>query len=98
MQMIHRYFKIGCWLFDLFEVFFMSDSNGFIVTSLSEVNSSIVGPDVFPTKSLSFVISQVKQLFIFLVRFSLMKTRWVIGFPASAFFSFFLYKYCFWFF
>ena len=68
----------------------MSDSNDFTVISLSKVISSIVGPDVFPNKSFSFVISQVKQLFIFLVRFSLMKTRWVVGFPASAFFSFFL--------
>jgi len=77
----------------------MSDSNGFIVISLSKVNSSIVGPDVFPTKYFSFVISQVKQLFIFLVRFSLMKTRWVVGFPTSAIFSFFFFlKYCFCFF
>jgi len=68
----------------------MSDSNGFTVIVLSKVNSSIVDPDVFPTKSFSFVISQVKQLFIFLVMFSLMKTRWVVGFPASSFFSFFL--------
>ena len=67
----------------------MSDSNDFTVISLYKVNSSIVGPDVFPTKSFSFAISQVKQLFIFLVRFSLM-TRWVVGFPPSAFFSFFL--------
>jgi len=43
----------------------MSDRNEFAVISLSEVNSSIVGPDVFPAKFFSFVISQVKQLFIF---------------------------------
>ena len=68
----------------------MSDSNDFTLISLSKVNSSIVVPDVFPTKSFSLVISQVKQLFILFVRFSLMKTRWVAVFPASAFFSFFL--------
>ena len=43
----------------------MSDSNYFTVINLSKVNSSIVGPDVFPTKSFYFVINQVKQLFIF---------------------------------
>ena len=43
----------------------MSDSNDFTIIGLSKVNSSIVGPDVFPTKSFSFVISEVKQLFIF---------------------------------
>jgi len=43
----------------------MSDSNDFTVIGLSKVNSSIVGPDVFPSKSFYFVISQVKQLFIF---------------------------------
>jgi len=43
----------------------MSDSNDFTIIGLSKVNSSIVGPDVFPIKSFSFVISEVKQLFIF---------------------------------
>ena len=43
----------------------MSDSNDFTIIGLSKVNSSIVGPDVFPTKSFSFVISEVKQLFTF---------------------------------
>jgi len=51
--------RVGRWLFDLLEVFYMSDSNDFTVISLSKVNSSVVGPDVFPTKSFSFVISQV---------------------------------------
>jgi len=91
--------RIGCWLFDLLDVFFMSDSNGSTVISLSKVNSSIVGPDVVLTKSFSFVISQVKQLFIFLVRFSQMKTRWVVNSQHQHFLvSSFLCKYCFWFF
>ena len=37
----------------------MSDSNDFTIIGLSKVNSSIVGPDVFPTKSFSFVISVI---------------------------------------
>jgi len=51
----------------------MSDSNDFTVISLFKLNSSIVGPDGFLANSFSFVITgQVKQLFVFLVRFSLM--------------------------
>jgi len=53
-----------CWLFDLFKVFVISDSNGFTVIVLYKVNSSIVGPDIFPSKSFSSFIGQVKQVFV----------------------------------
>jgi len=66
MHMIHRDLQSRLLAFRAVRGLFMSDSNDFTVISWSKVNSSIVGPDVFPTKSFSFVISQVKQLFIFL--------------------------------
>jgi len=47
--------------FVVFKVFSTSDSNGFSVIALSTMNSSIVGPNVFPVKFFSFFISQVKQ-------------------------------------
>jgi len=57
-------FCIDRRLSDLFKVFLTSDSNGFTIIVLSKVNSSVVGPDIFPTKFFSFVINEVKQMFI----------------------------------
>jgi len=37
-------------VFDMFNVLFTSDSNNSAVTALSEKNSFIVGPNVFPVK------------------------------------------------
>jgi len=41
-------------VFDMFNVLFTSDSNNSAVIALSEKNSSIVGPNVFPVKFFSF--------------------------------------------
>jgi len=40
----------------------MLDSNDFTIIGLSKVNSSIVGPDVFPTKS--FSVQYVQSLMV----------------------------------
>jgi len=84
-------FLIDQGFFDMFKVFFSVDINCFTITALSKVNSPTVGPHVFPVKLFSSFISQVKQVFMLLVKFTLMKTLSVMRFTKSVSFNFFLF-------